>query len=281
MGLIEDLLTGSIDMHIHASPDPRAERRVDAIQAARQAQEAGMRAIVLKSHEYPTAPLARIVGQMVPGLTVVGAIALDYEVGGLNPHALTASAKMGAKIVWMPTICSAHDMKRKKPPEEGISLFDDRGKLLPVVDELLEIVKSYDMVLATGHISPEEAFALVDRARQVGIEKIVITHPLLEWIGCHLTLEEQKQMVAKGAIIEHCFGDTMPLHQLNPRKIVEVVKAVGAEHCILSTDLGQNYNPAPAEGMRVAIATLLLLHLSEKDIEFMIKTNPARLLGLD
>ena len=45
--------------------------------------------------------------------------------------------------------------------------------------------------------------------------------------------------------------------------------------------LGQNYNPAPAEGMRMMIGYMLKYWLSEKEIELMIKTNPAKLLGLD
>ena len=97
MSLIDNLLQGSIDMHIHHGPDARVERRVDALQAALQAQEAGMRAIVLKSHEYPTTPLAYIVSQIVRNIAVLGSIALDLEVGGLNTHALEVSAKLGAK----------------------------------------------------------------------------------------------------------------------------------------------------------------------------------------
>ncbi|MFC2042093.1 DUF6282 family protein [Chloroflexota bacterium] len=276
---MESILSGSIDMHMHTAPDPRAERRLDALQAALQAQEAGMRAIVLKSHEYPTAPLAYIVNQIVPDVTVLGSISLDLEVGGLNPHALEASAKLGAKVVWMPTLTSANDMKKKGGG--GIVILDKEGRLLPVIGEILSIVKDYRMVLATGHVSVAESFALVDFARKEGLEKIVVTHPLLEWLGAPLSLEEQCQMAEKGAYIEHCFSVTMPMYRLDPMKIVEAVRAVGAERCIISTDMGQDNNPAPAEGIRVAIATMLKCGLSEKEVELMVKINPARLLDLD
>jgi len=73
----------------------------------------------------------------------------------------------------------------------------------------------------------------------------------------------------------------MPLgDQLNPNRIVEAVRAVGAERCILTTDLGQDWNPPPAEGMRMMVGTLLRCKLSVEEIETMIKTNPAELLGL-
>jgi hypothetical protein len=276
----EELLQGSIDMHVHHGPDSR-ERRVDALQAARQAQEVGMRAIVLKSHVYPTAPLAYIISQMIPNVTIFGSISLDVEVGGLNIHALKASANLGAKVVWMPTLSSANDMKKKNLVEEGITILNKEGELMPVVEHILEIVKEYHMVLCTGHLFASEAFALVDKARKKGISKVVITHPLMENFGAHLSLEEQLRMVDMGAFIEHCFGMTMPLTRVDPMTIVEAIKAVGAEHCIMSTDLGQAHNPAPAEGMRMMVATMLRCGLTEKELALMIKTNPSLLLDLD
>ncbi len=269
-------------MHCHPGPDYLQERRVDALQAARQAHEAGMRAIVIKSHVYPTTPLAYIVNQIVPDITVFGSISMDFEVGGLNTHALEASAKLGAKVVWMPTFSSANDKKKRGLPEPGITILDEKGKLLPVVAEILDIVKSYQMVLATGHVSAPESFALVDEARKKGVSKIVVTHPLLETVGAHLSLEEQQQMAEKGAFIEHCFSITLPLSmRLDPMKIVEAVRKVGAERCIMSTDLGQAHNPAPAEGMRMGIATMLRCGLTEKEVELLVKVNPAKLLDLD
>ncbi len=276
MRAIEQLLRGSIDRHIHFGPDFQQERVVDALQGARLAQEAGMRAIVLKSHVYPTAPLAYIVSQVVPGINVLGSISLDFEVGGLNTHALEASAKLGAKVVWMPTFSSAKDMKKKGLPGPGITILDEEGKLLPVVAEILDIIKSYRMVLATGHLSDVEIFALVDEATKKRVPKIVITHPTT-----YLSLEEQRRMAEKGAFIEHCFGITMPLSRIDPMRIVEAVRAVGAERCIMSTDFGQTHNPTPAEGMRVGIAVMLKCGLTEKEIELLIKVNPAKLLDLD
>lgn len=280
MSVVEKLLQGSVDIHIHHAPDPRVERKSDALQVALAAKEAGMRAIVLKSHEYPTVPLAYTVSQMVPDIIIVGGICLNLECGGLNAYALEASAKMGAKVVWMPTFSAANHMRARGLVEEGITILDKKGKLLPVVNDILDIVKSYQMVLATGHISISEAIALVEEATQRGLSKIVLTHPL--WMKVKtFTLEEQLWMVGKGVIIEHCFSHTLPLMDgLDPMKIVEAVRTVGVEHCILSTDLGQAFNPTPAQGMRMMIATMLELGLTEKEIEFISKINPAKLLDL-
>ncbi|MFC1917377.1 DUF6282 family protein [Chloroflexota bacterium] len=281
MSKTEDILKGSIDMHIHASPDVRVERRLDALQAALDAREVGIRAIVLKSHDYPTAAMANIIQRVVPEVTVFGSIALDHEVGGLNSHAVEVSAKLGGKVVWMPTLGSANDMKKKGLDTPGVSVIDDEGKLLPVIYDIFATIKEYRMILATGHVSVAESFALVEAAHEYGLEKIVITHPLLEKVGAHLNLDQQRQMADMGAFLEHCFADTMPLDRLDPMEIVEAVRFVGAEHCIISTDLGQYFNPAPAEGMRMAIATMLQWGMTEKEVELLVKTNPAKLLDLD
>src|SRR5512136_2653888 len=104
---IDELLRGSIDMHLHSGPDV-FPCRVDALEAAKQARQVGMRAIVIKNHSYPTTPLALTVGQLVPEVAVFGSICLDYDIGGLNADALEKHAAMGAKVVWMPTFSSTN-----------------------------------------------------------------------------------------------------------------------------------------------------------------------------
>src|SRR5882672_5565086 len=99
------LLAGAIDIHVHSDPDSRA-RSIDAIDVAKLARAKGMRGIVLKNHDDPTAGLAYIVRKEVPGLEVFGGVALNLAVGGINPvavqHMTEVSGKWG-RIVWMPT----------------------------------------------------------------------------------------------------------------------------------------------------------------------------------
>jgi hypothetical protein len=281
MNKIDELLDGSIDIHIHSGPDPIVERRLDALEVARQAAEVGMRAIVLKSHEFPTTPITYTVSQLVQDIDIFGSICLNHEVGGLNSHAVEASARMGAKVLWMPTNASATWMKKRGVTGKGISLLNRKGELLPVVKEILDIVKEYHMVLSTGHISVPEITALIDEARNRGITRVVITHPLLRRTAKEFPLEEQRRLAEKGAYIEHCWSHILPLMvKLDPMKMVEATRAVGVEHCVWSTDLGQDYNPAPAEGMRMMIATMLKCGFSEEETSIMIKDNPAKLLGM-
>ncbi len=278
---IEGLLQGAIDTHVHAAPDSWMERRLDVLEAARHAQQAGMRAIVLKSHDYPTASIAYVLNKVMAGITVIGSISLDDPTGGLNVHSLEVSAKLGAKVVWMPTLSSANDMIKKGRVGEGISLLDEKGNLRKVVMELLQIIKRYDMVLATGHVSAAESFALVAAARREGITRIVITHPLVKTVGAYLNIEEQRQMAEMGALIEHTCSLIMPIkHRLEPARVAEAIRAIGAERCIISSDLGQARNPAPVEGMRMMIAAMLDAGLSVQELEQVIKINPSNLLGM-
>jgi hypothetical protein len=288
MSNVDKLMSGSIDTHVHFIPDSLVGRRQDALRLAQSARESGMRAIVLKSREYITVAVALLAGKLVPEVSVFGSITLDNEVGGLNPTAVLAAARMGAKVVWMPTFTSVNSKAKMegvfgiKLAGMGQSLLNSGGKLLSEVREILQIIKEYDMVLASGHISPKEIFALVGEAKTIGLSKIVITHPLQDQLMDEaLTAEEIKQLAQDGAFIEHVFWGFMPIvSRADPKQVVESVKDCGAEHCIMSSDFGQDYNPPAPEGMRMFIATMLKNGLKENEIETMVKTNPAKLLGL-
>lgn len=284
---VDKLLDGSIDMHLHPGPDV-FPCRVDALEAARQAHQAGMRAIVLKNHSFPTTPLAIIVNQLVPEVEVYGSICLDYEIGGLNAEALEKHVRLGARVVWMPTFSSTNSRAKMRAlglalEGDGFSILDDKGKLVPEIEKILSIVKEQNMVLASGHISPAETFALVDEARKEGIEKLVITHPSdVEFVDQAFSLEEQQKLARMGAFIEQTFVALLPSEFCHdPVERVKAIKAIGAEHCIMSTDLGQYWNLPPTEGMRLFISTLLFKGVTPEEIELMAKVNPARLLGLD
>jgi len=276
-----ELMKGAIDIHIHIGPDPNRPRRVNGYEAAVQAKEVGMRGVVFKSHDYNTTPLAYTVQKLVSGIELYGGVCLDVEVGGLNPAAVEAAGKLGSKIIWMPTFSSKNDMEKKNLPGQGITILDQNGQILPVVREILELIKHYGMTLATGHLSTREIFELLKCTDSVGLERVVITHPLSIGVGPTASIEEQRQMMRKGVFFEHCFTATMPnSDRLDPGKIAEAVRAIGAEHCILSTDFGQIFNPPPAEGMRMYIETMRRFEITDDEIILMIRTNPAKALGL-
>ena len=288
MNTIDALVSGAIDMHVHFGPESLMERRQNALELARSAREIGLRALVLKCREYNTVPLGLMVSEMVPEVRVFGSLTLENEIGGLNPSAALSAARMRAKVIWMPTFSSTNSksvietvLGFKLPGAEQV-IVDSAGKLKAEAREICRIAKEYNIVLASGHISPEEVFALAEEAQNIGFNKLVVTHALQGALTSRLLSREQlKQLAGAGVYIEHSFWDVLPtMNAFNPQDIVDLVRELGAEHCIITTDLGQIYNPPAPEGMRLFIATLLRKGLEAGQIEIMVKTNPARLLGL-
>ena len=129
-----------------------------------------------------------------------GGLALNYEAGGLNPKAVQTALEMGAKVIWLPTVDAENDC-RKHGRSGGIRMTDGRGVLLPELRRIFMLIKDYDAVLATGHISPEEIRCVIDSARNVGVQKIVITHP--EYWVVDMSLEMQKELIVG---LQCCFG---------------------------------------------------------------------------
>jgi hypothetical protein len=288
LGAIDNLIAGSVDMHVHFNPDSLIVRRQDALELAYSARDLRMRALVLKAREFNTVPIALLVGKLVPEVRIFGSLTLDNEVGGLNPAGVLAAVRMGAKIIWMPTVTAANSKGRSessmgfKLPGQGQTVIDANGRLKAEVSEILQIVKEYDVVLASGHISPRETFALAEEAQRTRFQKMVITHALQsQLLDSALTPDDIRQLAGTGAIIEHSFWGWMPtVSQSDPKQIIESIQATGAERCILSSDFGQSYHPPAPEGLRLFIATMLRKGLGETEVEMMVKTNPARLLGL-
>ena len=271
---VEDILRGSFDLHVHAGPDAGRERRMDAMDAARAAYEAEMKGFVLKSHDYPTAPLAYALNRMYPGLEVAGAVVLNDAVGGLNPSAVQAAADLNARVVWMPTF-SADFYRASHGQGSGISLWARPGDLRAEVLDILDIVSDNSMTLASGHVSPEEAIELFSRAAERGVSRMVATHP------AGIAADEQmREMASLGAYIEYTFLACMPSRMtMAVAELADAIRNIGPDHCVLTTDFGQPENPPPAEGMRMAIASLLQAGLTAEEITKVVKDNPLRLLS--
>ena len=270
---IEEILRGAYDLHVHAAPDGKQQRRMDALEVARCAYEAEMGGFVLKSHDYNTAPLTYALNQMYPGLSVFGAIALNRSVGGINPDAVQVACDLGAQVVWMPTFTA--DFWQRGRGGEGIRVADDDGNLCDGVHEVLEIIAAADMTLASGHISPTEAIALFKAARAQGVQRMIATHP--DGVA---TLEEQQKMIALGAYPEYTFLACMPSRaRRTPQQFVETIRSLGVSNCIVTTDFGQWQNPPPAEGMRMAIAALLDAGMTSDEVTTLVKGNTAQLVG--
>jgi len=278
----DDLVVGAIDMHCHHGPDPHRVRSVDAAEAVAEAEALGLGAVVLKSHAYPTGPVAMLMQKTVQRLRVFGGICCDFEVGGLNPAAVEVALRTGARVVWMPTFSSTVDRRKLQLPGPGIALLDDAGRLLPGVEEILRLVRDHDAVVATGHVDLAEQHAVVGAARALGVRS-VMTHALETLVGPDHTLADVVELADRGAMVEFTYLTCIPggfAATEHPAVFARAMMAVGPERAIMSTDFGQDRSPHPAEGMRLFIDEMLRAGVPAAAVDLMARRNPARLLGL-
>jgi len=272
-------IEGAIDLHVHSAPDS-VPRALTAIETAQIARRQGLRAVLYKSHFVETASLAFLVSQVVPEVGAYGGIALNRSVGGFNVAAVERMAAMTGghgRVVWMPTVDAAQGPFAAAVEAADILPVSANGELLPEVIAVLETIASLDLALATGHSSPQDSLLLVRASRELGIERIVITHPLGD-----LSPPEaiQRELIALGALLEFPFGMIEPIGATSLDELVTRIRAAGAEHVVLSTDLGQPGNPVPAVGFAGGVQRLLDAGVTQREIDLMIRRNPARLLNL-
>lgn len=272
-------LSGAIDIHAHCDPDS-IPRSIDAIDLARLARSRGMRGLVLKNHFEPTAMLAYIVRKEVPGIEIFGGIDLNRTVGGINPAAVEQMVHVKGgwgRVVWMPTFDAEYDTLAADHPRARVPVARN-GELLPEVKEVIALVAQYHLTLETGHSSPEEGLLIVREARRQGVQHIVVTHAMA--VG--MTIPQMQEAARQGAYLEFVYNALIgPGKKFEMRDYAQAIRAIGVEHCILASDLGQAGNPLPPDGLSAFFSGLLKEGFSEADVNLMSSTNPARALGLD
>jgi len=293
MAAVENLLTGAVDLHCHSGPSPMP-RRITHAEAAKQADAAGFRAMVAKCHYHDTVTDVLAIAPLLADLKiqVFGGIALNSQNGGLNPHAVDRSLKMGGKIIWFPTISAkahldhaAHDQEVQQHfqpmgmmQSEEVSIFGDDGDLKPVVHQIIGQAKEAGALISTGHLGPEPALALAEAAAAVGHAQLVVSHPNYV-VG--IDRLQAAELARHGATIEHEIAMYYNEKHFKISELVDWISLIGPERTCLGSDLGQVGNPLPLEGYTQVIGNLLDSGISESDIGLMISANPARLIGLD
>jgi hypothetical protein len=273
-------LDGVIDIHVHTAPDS-TPRSIDAIDLARLAESRGMRAIVLKNHFAPTASDAYLVQKVVPGIQVFGGIDLNLSVGGMNPAAVEKMALTTGhhgKLVWMATYDTRAQVLASKVDRPYVAVSRN-GELLPETKAVITTIAKYDLVMATGHNSPEDDLLLIEESRKQGVKQMVVTHAILA--PTSMTIAQMQQAAKLGAYIEFVYNGLIGASkQFDFADYAKAIRAVGVEHCILSSDMGQPANPLHPDGLQLFFDGLRQQGLSQADIDLMSKVNPAKLLGL-
>ncbi len=279
--LTDPALVGAIDLHAHHGPDSYA-RQWDAFEVAKLAKERGMRGVVLKNHWTETAGLALLVRKYgTQGIEVFGSVTLDTPVGGVNPMALRYMADVEGnlgRIVWMPTHDSEHEVNYNKETRAK-AVASRNGKLIPEVFEVLDLIKERNLTLATGHLTPEEVLMVMAEAKQRGITRIIVTHPMLGAQFTNMSLPQMQEAVKLGGAIEVTAG-ALSRDGAAKTRAIEVIKTLGTQNVFVASDSGLVGTPNHPDALAMAAKSLRAAGFSEQDLNRMFKETPARLVGL-
>jgi hypothetical protein len=279
-GQTVDILRGTIDIHVHSDPDT-VPRSIDGLDAAKLARAKGMRGIVLKNHYDPTAGLAFLARKETPGLEVFGGIDLNLTVGGMNASAvehMTQVAGGWGRFVWMSTFDAENQVRYSKENRPFVSVSRNDA-LLPETRAVIAVIAKHRLVLATGHVSAQEALLLLREGRQQRVEHVVVTHAMNAPIL--MDVAQMQEATTLGAFIEFV-GGSLATTDAAARidRFADAIRKVGPQFCVLSSDLGQKGNALPPDGYAAFLQAMRARGFSEADLNRMSKENPARLLGL-
>lgn len=275
----DGFLSGGYDLHIHAAPSP-FHRALDDYELLKAADRAQMAGILLKSHYESTAARAELVNaHSDTEAKAYGAIALNWPVGGLNPYAVHNALKRGAKIVYMPTRDAENSLRFGNMPGDffarpGIKIFDGLGRLKKEVYEIMEVVREFHAILATGHLAPEESVRLCTEGVRAGV-RMALTHP--EFPRTKIPSRTQRELAERGVYIEKCWYNIAE-QECTVQEMAAHIREVGAAHCFMTTDRGQSRRETPVEGMRRFASVLLENGIGENNVHQMLCEVPAQMI---
>ena len=291
------LVQGAYDLHVHIAPDV-PPRRIDDRALAQRFVELGLAGFALKSHYTSTAERAQVVSALSEDVEVLGTLTLNWAVGGMNALAVEIAAREGARIVWMPTVDSPAETAGRTEPKEGdkvpqwarlqhelrglglgveaVRVTDATGELLPETRQVLQAIARHGLILATGHLARDDTFAVVDAAREEGVERVVVTHP--EFPCQNFSIEDQQGLAERGCILERCL--TTPFSgKATWEHVFDGVRAVGPEHTLFSSDCGNPEYPPVEDGLALWADRLLDAGFDEDETRTMIVGQSRQLAG--
>jgi hypothetical protein len=293
-----------IDMHVHIGPE-FLRRKYSAETLAAEARREGF-GVVMKNHFQPTTAQVSQIRRPDDKVALVGSVALNFGCGGVDDHGVR-SALSGWKrdvtaadpdperfVVWMPTLCceahlrcyNRHDLsedwgvkaKYTKFYAEGAGYSLDAANTdkMAALRRALQVIADNDLILATGHFDRNETLTLVKTAYEMGIRRIIMTHPLFQ--STELDPKTMSRMWEQyGAYSELAFVN-LAMDHLTYDQYIEVIKSVGAQGVILSSDVGQIFSPTVGEAMREFFSEFRKRGIKEDDVVQMSVLNTNKLL---
>lgn len=282
------LLRGAIDIHLHIDP-----RTYGAdISTLELAKAKGVRGMVIKNHYEPTGDLALLLRREVPGLEIFGGTDLNFIVGGMNPAILDHMGETlagingfrpkrpgapGTALVWLATFDSETAVRTAKQDRPFIKISDN-GQLVPQVKEAIALIAKHQLVLATGHNSPQEGLLMLKEGKARGVNHMVVTHAMDNPV--FMNVAQMREAIQLGALVEFDYR-LVTTH----KDQTDAMRALGPEHLILSEFLMPEANSEPlkhpgVDGASDFVGKMHALGFTDAELDLMLKRNPARLLGL-
>ncbi len=302
-------MQNAIDLHAHQDPDSngpsygQAARSDDGLDLYARAKAAGMRGFVIKEHLDQSAGYAYYLRKLHPDMEIFGGMGSNFTTGPkVNPWAIIHMAEMKGgwgRIVWMPTWDSENSSHKVRNYDQRVPMLTRyfekpyvsvarNGELLPEVKQAIEVIATKktrdsngDLILATGHNSPEEDVLMIKEAVRAGVKHIIITHPLLDVVD--MTPEQIRQAVALGPEIYAEFTSQFGNQNASPetvRKYVEGIRAAGVDHAFVSSDTGQVNSDFQPDALAKCAKVLRANGFTEQELAKLFKVNPAKILGL-
>jgi hypothetical protein len=170
--------------------------------------------------------------------------------------------------------------KKKMIEPEPLTIVDGKGKLLPEVLPILDLIAENDIVLSSGHVHISEAFPLFEEAKRRGVKRLLCNHPTYVVGASH---DDIRRLVGLGVYVEHSvcmFIEGSKFKFYDPPELEALIQAGTVERTILGSDLGQQGNPRLVDGFRAVIGTCLDLGYGEAQVRRLISGNAADLIGL-
>ena len=287
------VLDGAVDLHVHSGPSP-FPRRLNHVEASYDAARINMRAILIKSHHHNTVmDLLAMEEQLKDAPSpAYGGVALNSEVGGVNPSAVAVAIQMGGRAVWGPTVSAAQHIKAHSHDdgfptagsnleEKEESIWASDGNVSAEAVRVTQLVAEAGIMLTGGHLDAESQKAFFATAKENGVTRLLLHHPDFIVDVPETDIEE---LLSYGAFVEHemsmyhpdVIAPGFPITQL-----VDWIQKIGPERTVIDSDLGQKINPLPVDGYIYVIQHLLDHGISATDIRQMICRNTAFLLGLE
>jgi hypothetical protein len=293
-----------IDMHCHIGPE-FLRRKYSAESLAAEARREGF-GVVMKNHFQPTTGQVSQIRRPDDAVALVGSVALNFGCGGVDDHGVR-SALSGWKsdvtaadpdpdrfVVWMPTLCCEAHLRcynRRDVSEawgvkakytrfyaEGTGYTLDAGdsSKMAALRRALQVIADHDLILATGHCDRNETETVVKTAHEMGIRRIILTHPLFQ--TTELDPETMLRMWEQyGAYSELAFVN-LAMDHLTYEQYIAVIRGVGPQGVILSSDVGQIFSPTVGEAMREFFTEFGARGIKEDEIVQMSVINTNKLL---